>query len=192
MIKPFRVVIAFAIAAAFAVTAFALSDEYVQFGKGPAQFLMTKEEVSQWKNVKTDDDAKAFIASFWSHREPAFKAEFDERVKYADEHFAEGRRRGSVTDRGRVLVVLGGPAKVERQRDQSDVSAPVIAQPTTTADLSDEQPHRRPAEHQVWTYQAAKTKNLGAPEVGLNVPAGRAPRWRTPARRGRIASRARS
>ena len=91
MIKSFKIAVALMIAAAFAIPAFALSDEYVQFGKGPAQFLMTKDEQAQWKAVNTDDQAKAFITSFWARRGERFKQEFEAKVKYADEHFADSR-----------------------------------------------------------------------------------------------------
>src|SRR5713226_869145 len=107
-----RTLIAIALAtAAVAVSAFALSEPYEQFGNGPAQFIMTKDEAAQWKGIRTDDAAKSFIDAFWARRGAAFKSEFEQRVKYADEHFAEGRRKGSTTDRGRVLITLGGPAK---------------------------------------------------------------------------------
>src|SRR5262249_50887020 len=114
MTKTTRVLLAFAVTAAFAVSGFAaLSDQNAEFGKGPASFLMTKDEAAQWKNIQTDADAQAFIAKFWARRGgQSFKDGFDARVKYADEHFQQGRRKGSLTDRGHVIIVLGGPAKV--------------------------------------------------------------------------------
>ena len=165
MTRPIRFVIAFAIAAAFAVSAFALSDEYVQFGKGPAQFLMTKDEQAQWKNLKSDDEAKKFIADFWARRGEKFKTEFEARVKYADEHFAEGRRKGSMTDRGHVLLVLGGPAKVAKTDAPQATNAPRInpnASPDLTQDTAD-----RPRARQVWTYEEGKTPNLGMPVLDV-------------------------
>jgi len=50
--------------AVIAVSAFALSTENAEWGKGPAQFLMTKEEAARWKAVKTDEEAAKFIALF--------------------------------------------------------------------------------------------------------------------------------
>jgi|SRR5947209_8084561 len=96
-----------------------LSKEYSDFGNGPAVWIMTNEEKAQWKSVKTDADAKAFVDLFWARRDPTpgtprneFKESFDQRVKYADEHFAANRTRGAMTDPGRVLIVLGPPTRM--------------------------------------------------------------------------------
>lgn len=104
-----------------AASAFALSDQYVQFGKGPAQWIMTKDEAKQWKTIRDDAAAQAFIDLFWAKRDPSagtpvneFKDEFDARVKYADDHFAHGRTAGSMSDRGRVLIVMGSPSRIQR------------------------------------------------------------------------------
>lgn len=152
-----------AIAAAFAVSAFALSDEYVQFAKGPAQFLMTKDEQTQWKAVKTDDDAKKFIADFWARRGPQAKTDFDAKVKYADEHFAEPHKKGSLTDRGHVLIVLGGPAK----RSQSAPSLQASPRISSAADSSEDNAAEQPRARQVWQYEAGKTPNLPMPVLDV-------------------------
>ncbi|MGN6185316.1 MAG: GWxTD domain-containing protein [Thermoanaerobaculia bacterium] len=99
-----------------------LSTQYSDWGKGPAQFLMTKSEAAQWKNIKSDDEAKAFIALFWARRDPTpdtpakneFKENFDTMVATADKNFAEGKVAGSMTDRGQVLVLYGPPTKMAR------------------------------------------------------------------------------
>jgi GWxTD domain-containing protein len=96
-----------------------LSKEYSDFGNGPAQWIMTNEEKAQWTGVTTDSDAKAFVDLFWARRDPTpgtqrneFKESFDQRVQYADEHFAAGRTRGAMTDPGRVLIILGPPTRM--------------------------------------------------------------------------------
>ena len=58
------------LAIGFSVSSFALSFEYLEWGRGPAHFLMTKEEAAQWKTISSDEDAKAFIALFWARRDP--------------------------------------------------------------------------------------------------------------------------
>lgn len=122
-----KITLAIAIAA-MATSGFAqLSKDNSDFGNGPAQWIMTKEEKAQWKSVQTDADAKAFIDLFWARRDPTpgtprneFKESFDQRVKYADEHFAAGRTRGAMTDPGHVLIVLGPPTRMSSsQRDNS-------------------------------------------------------------------------
>ena len=103
--------------ATVAVSAFAqLSPQYTDWGKGPVQFIMTPAELAQWKNVKTDADASAFVDLFWARRDPTpatprneYKENFDSAVKYAEEHFTAGRTKGSLSDRGKVLILFGAP-----------------------------------------------------------------------------------
>jgi len=116
-----KFLIAVAIAAA-AVSAFAqLSPQFADWGKGPVQFLMTPEEQAQWKNIKNDADASAFVDLFWARRDPTpatprneYKEQFDTAVKYADEHFTAGRTRGAVSDRGKILILFGPPKSISR------------------------------------------------------------------------------
>ena len=88
---------------------------------GPLQPLLTREEAAAWKNVKTDQEAKAFLDLFWARRDPSpntpqneYREQIEARVKYADEQFAEGKTRGSLTDRGRILVIYGAPKSAKR------------------------------------------------------------------------------
>lgn len=83
---------------------------------GPVKFLMTSEEMKQFKALKSDADAQAFIDLFWARRDPTpatprneFHEEFDLRVDYADKYFTTPRLRGATSDRGKTLVLLGSP-----------------------------------------------------------------------------------
>src|SRR5471032_495969 len=108
-----RILIVSAAVAIIAASAFAqLSAENRDWAKGPAQFILTAQEQQQWNQIKTDADAKAFQDLFWAKRDPSagtpaneYRDSFMQAVKYADDHFAEGRRAGSLTDRGRVLIL---------------------------------------------------------------------------------------
>lgn len=104
---------------------FALSPLHQEWGKGPALWIMTSDEQRQWSQLTNDDEAEKFIALFWARRDPTpgtpaneFKDDFDQRVKAADEQFAvydAGTKligRGAMSDRGRVLIVLGRPEGV--------------------------------------------------------------------------------
>ena len=115
-----RTFVVFAVVAAFAATAFALSPEHVEFGKGPATFLMTKDETAKWKAVKTDEEAKAFIDLFWARRDPTpatprneFREQFDAKVEYANKNFDERGSKGAMTDRGKMLIFFGLPKRLE-------------------------------------------------------------------------------
>jgi GWxTD domain-containing protein len=83
--------------------------------------LATDDEKAQWNRL-TDDAARAeFVQSFWKKRDPdpstpanEVRDEILRRIAYADLAFDEiGDRRGSLSDRGRVFVVLGKPQRVQ-------------------------------------------------------------------------------
>jgi GWxTD domain-containing protein len=105
-----------------AITAVALgqpSPKYVAWTDGPVKFLMTRDEIQQWRSVQTDTDAQAFIDLFWAKRDPTpdtprneFREEFDRRVDFADKNFSSSAGRGALSDRGRALILLGPPYKV--------------------------------------------------------------------------------
>src|ERR1700686_3742622 len=80
---------------------------------GPVQFLMTKEEKAVWLVLDSDAAADDFIALFWARRDPRpapprneFREDFEARVKFADDQFSVGNSKGSMSDRGRIVVVF--------------------------------------------------------------------------------------
>lgn len=88
----------------------------LEWDESPAGFLMTKDEEKAWKKVTTEAQAKAFIKLFWAKRNPdpssafnPFKAEFENRVRYADEQYTHDKSRGALSDRGKVLILMGPP-----------------------------------------------------------------------------------
>jgi GWxTD domain-containing protein len=102
---------------AWAVAAFAgaqLSQELKGWPDSPAGFLLTKAERKAYGDITNDAEAKAFIELFWAKRDPdldtpvnEFKADFQARVDAADRYFSYGSTKGSMSDRGRVLILLG-------------------------------------------------------------------------------------
>ncbi|HJQ39549.1 MAG TPA: GWxTD domain-containing protein [Thermoanaerobaculia bacterium] len=160
------VLLAFAAAASAA-----LSKEYADFPKSAVQYLLTKDEVTEWKSVQTDEQAKAFIDKFWARRDPTpgtpaneFRDSFTTRAKIADERFHTSKVPGSATDRGKVFMVLGGPTKLRRSRD---VPASTIQAPPGGMDRNDSSiqgAQRSPRE--IWVYEQAKVDiKLGQPVV---------------------------
>jgi GWxTD domain-containing protein len=153
-----RILIACAALAIIAGSAFAqLSPEYQNWAKGPAQFIMSSDEQAKWNQIKTDADAKAFVDLFWARRDPTlgtpvneYRDTFDAAVKYAEEHFAEGRRKGSLTERARILILLGPPSRIER----TGGSATSIAVPTDTRGTEQ-------IPTQVWVYDTGRSPILG-------------------------------
>ena len=107
-----------AVALAMSVSAFAaLSPKYADWPKGPEQWLMTRDDGRAWKSITTDEQAQAFIDLFWARRDPTpgtlrneAREEFEGRVVYADTNYKSYRgKRGSLTEPGRVFILLGSP-----------------------------------------------------------------------------------
>lgn len=96
----------------------ALSPKYDAWRNGPVQWIMTSEEQRAWRALKTDEEASTFIDLFWARRDPSpgtptndYRDQFYGRVGFADAKFGEGKIAGSMTDRGRVYIVLGKPTE---------------------------------------------------------------------------------
>jgi GWxTD domain-containing protein len=152
-----RILLATALLLSVGAGAFALSPEHNEFGQGPAQFLMTKEEMTQWKAIKSDDEAQSFIDLFWARRDPTpgtpaneFRMQFDAAVAFADKNLGNGKRaRGAMTDRGRTLILYGQPKKVERSAPKQATSGPM--NDTITEDND---------QWVAWTYEGAIARDM--------------------------------
>jgi GWxTD domain-containing protein len=108
-----------------------LSPVMQEWRNGPAQYLMTPDEIAQWKTLPSDAEGQAFIDLFWARRDsnPAtpeneLKLTFDARVKFADLNYAFGKTKGSMTPRGKAVVLLGVPYSV--RREGSAIGADII------------------------------------------------------------------
>lgn len=83
---------------------------------GPTRWLMLPEEIRQAQRLRTTREAVDFVEAFWRRRDPdpgapgnELARTFYERVDAADRLYSEGGARGSLTDRGRALILLGPP-----------------------------------------------------------------------------------
>ena len=97
------------------------ADRY--WADGPVKWILSEEEKKEW-SVLTDSNAReAFVEQFWTARAAipetkgrAFREEFERRVAFADANLAQdAERRGSLTDRGMVFVLLGPPTSSVRK-----------------------------------------------------------------------------
>ena len=82
--------------------------------------LATQKELDTYRSLDPEGKRR-FILDFWKRRDPTpgtpaneFALEHFQRMSYADAHLREGRTKGSDTDRGRVYVLYGPPAEVEK------------------------------------------------------------------------------
>ena len=94
----------------------AASPDLLAWARGPARWLLLPSEWRQLKALEDPADAVNFIEAFWRLRDPdpateenEFRALFASRVEAADLLYTEGETRGSLTDRGRALILLGSP-----------------------------------------------------------------------------------
>jgi GWxTD domain-containing protein len=78
---------------------------------------MTAEEKRNWVNLTSDDQRAEFVDKFWESRNPhpgspdnTYRTGFERRAAFADVYFNQDeKKRGSLTDRGMVFVLLGPP-----------------------------------------------------------------------------------
>jgi GWxTD domain-containing protein len=119
------------LAIVISTSAFAkVSPKFVDWAEGPVRHLMTKEEVKTWKTLRSDDEAQAFIDLFWARRDPTpttprneFREDFEARVDFADRNFGNGNLSGSMSDQGKVFILLGPPYRVSGKAGADAVSA---------------------------------------------------------------------
>ena len=105
---------AVAAASLFALTLFAGGlSKYKGWDKSPQGDLMTASERAQWANVKTDDDADKFVKDFLAKRSPQVLAEVDKAAANADRYLSVGKVKGSMTERGKVVILLGPPSSLQ-------------------------------------------------------------------------------
>ena len=84
--------------------------------EGPVVWLMNDSEKAAWAALAIDAERAAFVEKFWLARDAeddhSFRPTFEKRVAFADASFMQddkNKKRGSMTDRGMVFVLLGPP-----------------------------------------------------------------------------------
>ena len=137
------------------------------WSQGPARWLILPEEAREMKRLRTSREAIAFMEGFWRRRDPdpgspgnLFMQTFHERVEAADALYAEPGVRGSLTDRGRALVLLGPPPVMrynQRAIPGREPGRGAFPRPETERIVVE-----------TWTYPAEEL----APEVLAELPEG--------------------
>jgi GWxTD domain-containing protein len=102
-------------------------------------FLMTPAEKKVFATLADDAERREWVYRFWKKFDPdpstpdnEYEAEFYRRVQYAEAHFSTETVRGSLSDRGRVLLVLGPPSYIGR--------SPLLQSEDTMTQLKTTQP----------------------------------------------------
>jgi len=124
---------------ALAFPAAAQLERFKDWDKSPEfAYYATEDEQAAWKAVKSDDEAQKFYNLFWGKRHPdyqknaqnVFRARFDALAAKADELFPLGKpgekkfRRGALTERGKVFILLGPPKAMGSKVVSSQAAAP--------------------------------------------------------------------
>src|ERR1051326_912030 len=94
-------------------------------------YIITGEERTAFKQLKTDEEREQFIESFWLRRDPTpdtidneFKDDHYERIAYSNEHFASGIP-GWKTDRGRIYIMYGKTDEIESHPSGGTYDRPI-------------------------------------------------------------------
>jgi GWxTD domain-containing protein len=127
-------------------------DELTEWAEGPVQWLLLSEERKQIRRVSTSREATTFVEEFWTLRDPQpdepgnpYREAFAQRVEAADVLYGEGRTRGSLTDRGRALILLGPPTHVTISTEPALAWDPV--------ESSDSRVTMRRVDVEIWGYR---------------------------------------
>lgn len=135
------------------------------FAAGPAGWLMTSAEQRAWRGVRTDEQVADFIDLFWARRDPTpgtppneNRLEFERRVRFADEHFGEKKLRGSLTERGRTLILLGFP-------EGMGLESAKLSMQGGSAPESDPTGGRALAAKETWVYTHEAAVKFNVPKI---------------------------
>lgn len=84
---------------------------------GPVSWLLLPSERRELRHIDSALGSVHFIEDFWQRRDPDIsvpgnpaRSTFNLRVDAADRLYAEPGRRGSLSDRGGALILLGSPS----------------------------------------------------------------------------------
>jgi GWxTD domain-containing protein len=125
-----------------------------EWAEGPARWLILPDEEKRLSRIRTNQEAVAFMEAFWHRRDPdperpgnPFVQVFYQRVEAADRLYGEPGVRGSLTDRGRALVLLGPPPILGYGQRPAATWEPGRVGGRPLAET-------RKAKVETWTYQA--------------------------------------
>ncbi len=100
---------------------FPLSDEHRKWLEDEVVYIISDREKDAFERLQSEAEREAFIAAFWSRRDPEpltpeneFRIEHYERIEYANTILGrESSVPGWLTDRGRIYIQLGEPDERE-------------------------------------------------------------------------------
>lgn len=105
-----------------------------EWGGSPEMlYLGTPQEREEFARLKDDIGRRGFIEQFWTRRDPTpytpmneLRRELLHRVAFADYTFGTEEVRGSLSDRGKVFILLGKP-KIMRVRPLTQADGATVS-----------------------------------------------------------------
>ncbi len=85
-----------------------------------ARYESGQAERAQYEKLSGAESKRVFLQEFWSRREQGFRAQYLERVRFAQENYRELGLDGYRSDRRRVHVVYGVPDDIDRHPNEAD------------------------------------------------------------------------
>jgi len=106
----------------------ALTDEELNMYFDISKYIASPKEKEQWEKLGQVDSKREFLFKFWLNRDSTpesvlneVKMDYLNRVKFADKNFRSiSKNRGSLTERGRVLLMYGHPSDIERHPSDTE------------------------------------------------------------------------
>jgi GWxTD domain-containing protein len=150
---------------AFASGANNLQEKYRRWLSEEVVYIISEQERKDFLTLRTDAEREAFIAEFWTIRDPDTSTEENEcrqehyrRIRYANEKFHDGVA-GWRTERGRIYIMHGPPDSINFIFGGNPLYID-IEQPTSVI-TNDSNPDRRrnyrlsftTPETEVWVYR---------------------------------------
>ena len=102
-----------------AVAAFG-ADDMMKWNKTPEAYYMTSEEKAAWKRVASPEQAQKFVDEFRQKRGEQFLKDVRTRIDIADKQFKLDKTIGSLTQKGRVFMLLGPPNQARSNREVAE------------------------------------------------------------------------
>ncbi|HEV7428796.1 MAG TPA: hypothetical protein VGQ46_20785 [Thermoanaerobaculia bacterium] len=101
-----------------------LSPKYKEWARSPQAYFMTRAEQTQWSNLQTDAEAEQFVNDFVAKRGgDAFVKEVAQNAAQADKYLTIGKTPGSLTARGKMMILLGpaAPTNMTKKKRAGEV-----------------------------------------------------------------------
>src|SRR5690242_16637983 len=93
------------------------ADDILKWSKTPEAYYMTAAEKAEWKKIASPGDAQKFVDEYRRKRGEQFLKDVRTRIDIADKNFKLDKTPGSLTQKGRVFMLLGKPTTARTNRD---------------------------------------------------------------------------